>query len=212
MQGLIKLRNPETRTPQTFPGEGAPPLPSVYPRLILRGGGLESRAGSGKATTWLLDWPKEPAGDAFRALPPRLLLFLPRHLAGSSRARAGRWPRGPGGAGRSPDPSPWAPWPGGAGLFPGSCGLARAAGLTLLRYPGSDRARVQERTDLAAATAAMRTEGLGGLERFSSPGKGRGLRALQSFQVGDLLFCCPAYACVLSVSERGHHCEHCFAR
>lgn len=71
---------------------------------------------------------------------------------------------------------------------------------------------MQVRTDLAAATAAMRTEGLGGLERFSSPGKGRGLRALQSFQVGDLLFCCPAYACVLSVSERGHHCEHCFAR
>lgn len=58
----------------------------------------------------------------------------------------------------------------------------------------------------------MRAEGYGGLERFSSPGKGRGLRALQPFQVGDLLFSCPAYAYVLTVNERGNHCEHCFAR
>lgn len=57
----------------------------------------------------------------------------------------------------------------------------------------------------------MRAEG-DGLERFCSPGKGRGLRALQPFQVGDLLFSCPAYACVLTVNERGNHCEHCFAR
>nr|KAF6291741.1 SET and MYND domain containing 2 [Myotis myotis] len=56
----------------------------------------------------------------------------------------------------------------------------------------------------------MRAEG-DGLERFCSPGKGRGLRALQPFQVGDLLFSCPAYACVLTVNERGNHCEHCFA-
>ncbi|KAM5295157.1 N-lysine methyltransferase SMYD2 isoform 1-T1 [Glossophaga mutica] len=58
----------------------------------------------------------------------------------------------------------------------------------------------------------MRAEGDGGLERFSSPGKGRGLRALRPFQVGDLLFSCPAYAFVLTVNERGNHCEHCFAR
>ena len=30
--------------------------------------------------------------------------------------------------------------------------------------------------------------------------------------MGDLLFSCPAYACVLTVGERGHHCECCFAR
>jgi len=30
--------------------------------------------------------------------------------------------------------------------------------------------------------------------------------------VGDLLFSCPAYAYVLTVNERGNHCEYCFAR
>ncbi|XP_059136622.1 N-lysine methyltransferase SMYD2 isoform X2 [Peromyscus eremicus] len=58
----------------------------------------------------------------------------------------------------------------------------------------------------------MRAEARGGLERFCSAGKGRGLRALRPFHVGDLLFSCPAYACVLTVGERGHHCECCFAR
>lgn len=58
----------------------------------------------------------------------------------------------------------------------------------------------------------MRAEGHGGLERFCSPGKGRGLRALRAFQVGDLLFSCPAYAYVLTVNERGNHCDYCFAR
>lgn len=58
----------------------------------------------------------------------------------------------------------------------------------------------------------MRAEGRGSLERFCSAGKGRGLRALRPFHVGDLLFSCPAYACVLTVGERGHHCECCFAR
>uniref|UniRef100_A0A8C4VPN2 Uncharacterized protein n=1 Tax=Gopherus evgoodei TaxID=1825980 RepID=A0A8C4VPN2_9SAUR len=61
----------------------------------------------------------------------------------------------------------------------------------------------------------MRAEGAPrgeGLERFSSPGKGRGLRALQRFAPGELLFSCPAYTCVLTVSERGNHCEGCFAR
>ncbi|XP_065257717.1 N-lysine methyltransferase SMYD2 [Emys orbicularis] len=51
-----------------------------------------------------------------------------------------------------------------------------------------------------------------GLERFTSPGKGRGLRARQRFAPGELLFSCPAYTCVLTVSERGNHCECCFAR
>lgn len=64
----------------------------------------------------------------------------------------------------------------------------------------------------ASPATGMRAEGDGGLERFCSPGKGRGLRALQPFQVGDLLFSCPAYAYVLTVSERGNHCEFCFAR
>uniref|UniRef100_A0A670I3J9 N-lysine methyltransferase SMYD2 n=1 Tax=Podarcis muralis TaxID=64176 RepID=A0A670I3J9_PODMU len=50
------------------------------------------------------------------------------------------------------------------------------------------------------------------LERFQSPGKGRGLRALRRFAVGELLFSCPAYTCVLTVNERGNHCECCFAR
>ncbi|XP_039425667.1 N-lysine methyltransferase SMYD2 isoform X2 [Corvus cornix cornix] len=61
----------------------------------------------------------------------------------------------------------------------------------------------------------MRSEAeaqLGGLERFASPGKGRGLRARRRFAVGELLFSCPAYAAVLTVSERGSHCDACFAR
>ncbi|MEJ1270551.1 SET and MYND domain containing 2 [Cricetulus griseus] len=62
------------------------------------------------------------------------------------------------------------------------------------------------------SAASMRAEARGGLERFCSAGKGRGLRALRPFHVGDLLFSCPAYACVLTVGERGHHCECCFAR
>ncbi|KAG9347228.1 hypothetical protein JZ751_004795 [Albula glossodonta] len=56
----------------------------------------------------------------------------------------------------------------------------------------------------------MKTEGIDGIERFKSPGKGRGLRATKHFKVGDLLFSCPAYAYVLTVSERGAHCEFCF--
>ncbi|XP_023647583.1 N-lysine methyltransferase SMYD2-A isoform X1 [Paramormyrops kingsleyae] len=58
----------------------------------------------------------------------------------------------------------------------------------------------------------MKTEGIEGTERFMSPGKGRGLRALKHFKVGDLLFSCPAYAYVLTVNERGSHCEFCFTR
>ncbi|KAK1170665.1 N-lysine methyltransferase SMYD2-like isoform X1 [Acipenser oxyrinchus oxyrinchus] len=59
----------------------------------------------------------------------------------------------------------------------------------------------------------MKTEGTAeGIERFSSAGKGRGLRALTHYKVGDLLFTCPAYTYVLTVSERGNHCEFCFAR
>uniref|UniRef100_A0A6I8NTC0 [histone H3]-lysine(4) N-trimethyltransferase n=1 Tax=Ornithorhynchus anatinus TaxID=9258 RepID=A0A6I8NTC0_ORNAN len=51
-----------------------------------------------------------------------------------------------------------------------------------------------------------------GLERFRSPGKGRGLRAERPFRVGDLLFSCPAYTYVLTVNERGNHCDYCFSR
>ncbi|KAK2535616.1 Smyd2 [Columba guinea] len=51
-----------------------------------------------------------------------------------------------------------------------------------------------------------------GLERFDSPGKGRGLRARRRYAVGELLFSCPAYTAVLTVSERGSHCDGCFAR
>ncbi|XP_030638146.1 N-lysine methyltransferase SMYD2-like [Chanos chanos] len=58
----------------------------------------------------------------------------------------------------------------------------------------------------------MKTEGIDGVERFDSPGKGRGLRVTKAFKVGDLLFASPAYSYVLSVSERGFHCEYCFKR
>ncbi|KAM9317363.1 N-lysine methyltransferase SMYD2 [Gastrophryne carolinensis] len=51
-----------------------------------------------------------------------------------------------------------------------------------------------------------------GIERFDSPGRGRGIRALRRFNVGELLFTCPAYTCVLTVPERANHCDHCFAR
>ncbi|XP_073725753.1 N-lysine methyltransferase SMYD2-A [Misgurnus anguillicaudatus] len=58
----------------------------------------------------------------------------------------------------------------------------------------------------------MKTEGIEGTERFLSPGKGRGLRATKHFKVGDLVFACPAYTYVLTVNERGAHCEFCFTR
>ncbi|KAK0140529.1 N-lysine methyltransferase SMYD2-A [Merluccius polli] len=51
-----------------------------------------------------------------------------------------------------------------------------------------------------------------GVERFDSPGKGRGLRVTKPFKVGDLIFSCPAYSCVLSAKERGSYCEYCFNR
>ena len=59
---------------------------------------------------------------------------------------------------------------------------------------------------------AMKNEGIEGTERFGSPDKGRGLRAVGHFAVGELVFACPAYAYVLTVNERGAHCEHCFTR
>lgn len=51
-----------------------------------------------------------------------------------------------------------------------------------------------------------------GLERFDSPGKGRGLRVTRAFKVGELLFSSQAYSSVLSVKERGDYCESCFTR
>ncbi|KAM6954576.1 N-lysine methyltransferase SMYD2-B [Aplochiton taeniatus] len=55
-------------------------------------------------------------------------------------------------------------------------------------------------------------ESIEGIERFDSPGKGRGLRVTKPFKVGELVFSCPAYSYVLSVSERGCYCEFCFTR
>ncbi|XP_070704983.1 N-lysine methyltransferase SMYD2-A-like [Pempheris klunzingeri] len=56
------------------------------------------------------------------------------------------------------------------------------------------------------------TGSIPGLERFDSPGKGRGLRVTRAFKVGELLFSSQAYSSVLSVSERGCYCECCFTR
>ncbi|XP_056620484.1 N-lysine methyltransferase SMYD2-B [Triplophysa dalaica] len=58
----------------------------------------------------------------------------------------------------------------------------------------------------------MKLEGIAGIEHFDSPGKGRGLRVNRAYGVGELLFSCPAYSYVLSVSERGFICEQCFTR
>ncbi|KAG8001463.1 N-lysine methyltransferase SMYD2-A [Nibea albiflora] len=58
----------------------------------------------------------------------------------------------------------------------------------------------------------MKNEGIEGTERFLSPDRGRGLRAVRHFAVGELVFACPSYAYVLTVNERGAHCEHCFTR
>lgn len=51
-----------------------------------------------------------------------------------------------------------------------------------------------------------------GLERFDSPGKGRGLRVTRAFKAGELLFSSQPYSSVLSVKERGDYCESCFSR
>lgn len=56
------------------------------------------------------------------------------------------------------------------------------------------------------------TGSIEGLERFDSPGKGRGLRVTRPFKVGELLFSSQAYSYVLSVKERGCYCECCFTR
>ena len=58
----------------------------------------------------------------------------------------------------------------------------------------------------------MKNEGIEGTERFLSPDKNRGLRAVRHFSVGELVFACPAYSYVLTVNERGAHCENCFTR
>lgn len=59
---------------------------------------------------------------------------------------------------------------------------------------------------------SMTNEGIEGTERFMSPDKGRGLRAVRHLAVGELVFACPAYSYVLTVNERGAYCEHCFTR
>uniref|UniRef100_A0AAY4B0U6 [histone H3]-lysine(4) N-trimethyltransferase n=1 Tax=Denticeps clupeoides TaxID=299321 RepID=A0AAY4B0U6_9TELE len=58
----------------------------------------------------------------------------------------------------------------------------------------------------------MKTGAIEGVDRFDSPGKGRGLRVTKRFKVGDLVFVSPAYSYVLSANERGFYCEFCFAR
>lgn len=72
--------------------------------------------------------------------------------------------------------------------------------------------RVQRRATVVGNDHKMKSEGIEGCERFLSPGKGRGVRATQHFQVGDLVFACPAYSYVLTVNERGGRCEFCFTR
>ncbi|XP_040016533.2 N-lysine methyltransferase SMYD2-B isoform X1 [Gasterosteus aculeatus] len=56
------------------------------------------------------------------------------------------------------------------------------------------------------------TGGIAGVERFDSPGKGRGLRVTRGFAVGELVLCSPAYSFVLSGEERGSRCEFCFTK
>uniref|UniRef100_A0A665TQB0 [histone H3]-lysine(4) N-trimethyltransferase n=1 Tax=Echeneis naucrates TaxID=173247 RepID=A0A665TQB0_ECHNA len=56
------------------------------------------------------------------------------------------------------------------------------------------------------------TGSIEGLERFDSPGKGRGLRVTRAFKVGELLFSSRPYSYVLSVNERSCYCEFCFTR
>lgn len=73
-----------------------------------------------------------------------------------------------------------------------------------IRYHSTDEPPKKERN--------MTNEGIDGTERFSSPDKGRGLRALRHFAVGELVFACPAYSYVLTVNERGAYCEQCFTR
>ncbi|XP_041716338.2 N-lysine methyltransferase SMYD2-A [Coregonus clupeaformis] len=55
-------------------------------------------------------------------------------------------------------------------------------------------------------------ESIEGIERFVSPGKGRGLRVTKPFKVGELLFASLPYTYVLTASERGSNCEFCFTR
>lgn len=62
------------------------------------------------------------------------------------------------------------------------------------------------------ATQVTMTGSIEGLERFDSPGKGRGLRVTRAFKVGELIFSSPAYSFVLAVKERGCYCEFCFSR
>ncbi|XP_041109827.1 histone-lysine N-methyltransferase SMYD3-like [Polyodon spathula] len=50
------------------------------------------------------------------------------------------------------------------------------------------------------------------LERFCSPGKGNGLRALQRMKPGELLYKAEPFACTVSKKGRGSVCENCFSR
>ncbi|KAK1170136.1 histone-lysine N-methyltransferase SMYD3 isoform X1 [Acipenser oxyrinchus oxyrinchus] len=50
------------------------------------------------------------------------------------------------------------------------------------------------------------------LERFCSPGKGNGLRALQRVKPGELLWKAEPFAYTVSKKGRGSACENCFSR
>ncbi|KAJ8290595.1 hypothetical protein GJAV_G00015040 [Gymnothorax javanicus] len=50
------------------------------------------------------------------------------------------------------------------------------------------------------------------VERFSSPGKGNGLRAVSSLQAGELLFSAKPFACCVSKRVMKFTCENCLSR
>lgn len=198
-------------------------LPDANPRRV--GWGGRGPGGS----------PSAPAGQGFGALradaaaapssrsqreegfpgaqPPGA---LPGHRPANPPPPRGGAPRAArrAGAGGSGPPAPRsALGPGGPRPRPRR---APAAGV---RGPGGERGGGLPRRPLPFLlpfpAAGMRSEAApqpGGLERFVSAGKGRGLRARRRYAVGELLFSCPAYTAVLTVSERGSHCDGCFAR
>ncbi|KAI1895859.1 hypothetical protein AGOR_G00111100 [Albula goreensis] len=50
------------------------------------------------------------------------------------------------------------------------------------------------------------------VERFSSPGKGNGLRAVSSLKAGELLCSAEPFACCVSKKAMKYSCENCFSR
>ncbi|KAG7236034.1 hypothetical protein INR49_001434 [Caranx melampygus] len=56
----------------------------------------------------------------------------------------------------------------------------------------------------------MKNEGIEGTERFMSPDKGRGLRAVRHFAVGELVFACPAYSYVREDLSKCGKCKQAY--